>query len=105
MTNCVKETLCTSCVHREVCSKKEEFQAAQDAVYNLRIGATETSTGVYLNSISWIRPVQLQCTYYMSNGYGTLRGVTVTGCLDAVSDYHNADKIASATVGGPTIAR
>lgn len=66
MTNCVKETLCTSCVHREVCSKKEEYLAAQKAVDDLRIGATETSTGVYLNSIPWIRPVQLQCTYHMA---------------------------------------
>lgn len=104
MTFGVKETLCTSCVHCEVCSKKGEYLEAQSAVDNTQVYLEERSS-YYLRDIKWIRPVQLQCTYYMSNGYGTIRGITVTECLDTASEYLNADKIACATVGGPTIAR
>ena len=71
---CVKEALCASCVHCEVCSKKEEYMAAQTAVDNLRFGETGTSTGVYLRNIPWIRQVQLQCTYHMTKS--TLFGFT-----------------------------
>lgn len=96
MTNCVKETLCTSCVHHEVCSKKEEYLAAQKAVDNLFVKKNDV-IGNYLNTMTWIRPVQLQCIYYMSNGYGTIRGITVTD--------GTGDNVFGHIVGGDTIAR
>ena len=75
---CVKEALCASCVHCEVCSKKEEYMAAQTAVDNLCFGATDTSTGVYLRNIPGIRQVQLQCTYHMTKS--TLFGFSDSIC-------------------------
>lgn len=70
---CVKETLCTSCVHREVCSKKEEFQAAQKAVDDILVGLGDKGV-IHLSDMKWIRPVQLQCTHYMSNHYSLACG-------------------------------
>jgi len=99
MTNCVKETLCTSCVHREVCSKKEEYLAAQKAVDNLFVKKNDV-IGNYLNTMTWIKPVQLQCIYHMSNCYSTVRGITVTDCTGSTSD-----NVFSHIVGGDTIAR
>ena len=72
----VKETLCTSCMHREVCSKKGEYLEAQSAVDNLQVYLEERSN-YYLRDMKWIKPVQLQCAYY-----GTLCGITVTECID-----------------------
>lgn len=96
MTFGVKETLCTSCVHREICSKKEEYLAAQTAVDEVFVKKNEM-IGDYLRNMTWIRPVQLQCTHYMSNGYGTIRGITVTD--------GTGDNVFGHIVGGDTIAR
>lgn len=87
---CVKEALCASCVHCEVCSKKEEYMAAQTAVDNLCFGATDTSTGVYLRNIPWIRQVQLQCTYHMTKstlfGFSnSINSTTQRSVLDGVT--------------------
>lgn len=106
---CVKETLCTSCVHREVCSKKEEYLTAQTAVDDILVGLGDKGV-IHLRDIKWIRPVQLQCTYYMSNGYGTLRGVSVLDCDHTISDSTmnkcgTGDNVFGYIVGGDTIAR
>lgn len=92
----VKETLCTSCVHLPVCSKKEEYLAAQKAVDDMTIGCGDKGIR-HLRDMKWIHPVQLQCTHYMSNGYGTIRGITVTD--------GTGDNVFGHIVGGDTIAR
>ena len=63
--SCVKETLCTSCVHREVCSKKEAYLAAQTAVDNIQVSVAD-KTFIDLRLMTWIKPVQLQCVHHMT---------------------------------------
>lgn len=105
---CVKETLCTSCVHLPVCSKKEEYLAAQTAVDKVFVG-TGDKQGIYLRDIKWIKPVQLQCNYYMSMSYGyaTLRGIDVTDGSSNLTTNKcgTGDNVFGHIVGGDTIAR
>lgn len=61
-TGC-KETQCTHCIHREVCSKKEDFLKAQEAVDNTFIGLGDKG-GIYLRDIIWIHPVDLSCAHF-----------------------------------------
>ncbi len=64
----VKETQCTSCSHRDVCSLKERFLEAQNAIDNLNIYSQskkeEPVSIIALKNIDWIKPVQLSCTHY-----------------------------------------
>ena len=83
---CVKETLCTSCVHREVCSKKEEFQAAQDAVDHVTVNVADNSY-INLSHMTWIHPVQLQCNHFMlQHVYRKLDDVTGSTAQRSVLD-------------------
>lgn len=65
----VRETLCTHCVHREVCSNKEEFLSAMQAVNEVSVGlpSKDPNIGSYINlrDIKWIKPVELVCTHYL----------------------------------------
>lgn len=61
--NTCKETLCTTCIHREVCSMKESYLAAVDAVDNMKVNFDDGSVQ-YLHNMTWIRPVRLECRYY-----------------------------------------
>lgn len=58
-----EETLCTTCIHREVCSKKEEYLSAVKAVKEMLIPTGNKQT-IYLRDMKWIRPVRLECAYY-----------------------------------------
>lgn len=61
----VKETACTTCIHREVCSIKNEFLNAQREIDNLQI--TNSGGGVMrLCDISFIEPVNLKCRFYLN---------------------------------------
>lgn len=64
----IRETPCTHCIHREVCSFKDEFLSAMKAVNEVSVSlpSKETSVGccISLRDIKWIKPVELVCTYY-----------------------------------------
>lgn len=71
----VKETLCTSCEHREVCSYKEKFLKAVNAVDDCMVSYPNESEPctyehIRLCDISWIKPVELRCKFYMEKGIG-----------------------------------
>lgn len=51
-----KETQCTRCGHREVCSLKTEFLEAQKAIDE-----------VYIRDIKYIEQVELRCKNYIPN--------------------------------------
>lgn len=73
MGECVKETLCTSCYHREVCRFKDVFLEAQNQADNIYIN---DKTGpaiqiIYLRDIPWLKPVNLACTYYIRKEIST----------------------------------
>lgn len=67
----VKETQCTRCAHREVCSLKINFLAAQEAVDNTTVYLdSEDGRGrmIKLRDMPFIKPVELQCKHYMRGG-------------------------------------
>lgn len=63
-----KETLCTNCSHREVCSFKDQFLEAQKAVDNIEVSRPSAEINsislIRLSNISWIKPVELVCKHY-----------------------------------------
>ena len=71
MSECCKETMCTTCIHQDVCSLKGKFLDAQKAVDGL-IVYDELPTGllgqVKLRDIGFIKPVELVCIHYVYKG-------------------------------------
>ena len=64
----VKETQCTRCSHREVCSLKEEFLAAQAAIDEAVLHRERKNDGalsmIRIRDIKYIEPVELRCKHY-----------------------------------------
>ena len=71
MSESCKETMCTTCIHQDVCSLKRKFLDAQKAVDGL-IVYDELPTGllgqVKLRDIGFIKPVELECIHYVYKG-------------------------------------
>ena len=71
MSECCKETMCTTCMHQDVCSLKGKFLDAQKAVDGLVV-YDELPTGllgqVKLRDIGFIKPVELECIHYVHKG-------------------------------------
>ena len=66
-----KETMCTRCIHQDICSVKGKFLDAQKAVDGL-IVYDELPTGllgqVKLCDIGFIKPVELACIHFIPKG-------------------------------------
>lgn len=64
----IKEILCESCAHCEVCSYKEKYRKVVNTIDDCLIGLPD-GTGAYdhvnLCDISWIKPVEVKCKHYM----------------------------------------
>ena len=77
MSECCKETMCTTCIHQDVCSLKGKFLDAQKAVDGL-IVYDELPTGllgqVKLRDIGFIKPVELECIHYVYKGSAGVKG-------------------------------
>lgn len=77
MNSGVREALCTSCSHREVCSFKDEFLSAVKAINEVFVGlpSKDPKVGcmIKLQDITWIRPVELMCVHYKKKSEGTFR--------------------------------
>ena len=77
MSECCKETMCTTCIHQDVCSLKGKFLDAQKAVDGLVV-YDELPTGllgqVKLRDIGFIKPVELECIYYVYKGSAGVKG-------------------------------
>ena len=77
MSECCKETMCTTCIHQDICSVKEKFLDAQKAVdglvvYNKR---PDGKLGeVKLRDIGFIKPVELACIHYIYKGSAGVKG-------------------------------
>ena len=77
MSECCKETMCTTCIHQDICSVKEKFLDAQKAVdglvvYNKR---PDGKLGeVKLRDIGFIKPVDLECIHYVYKGSAGVKG-------------------------------
>ena len=72
-----EETMCTTCIHQDVCSLKGKFLDAQKAVDGL-IVYDELPTGllgqVKLRDIGFIKPVELECVHYVYKGSAGVKG-------------------------------
>ena len=67
MSECCKETMCTTCIHQDICSVKEKFLDAQKAVDGLVVydKLPDGKLGqVKLRDIGFIKPVELECVHY-----------------------------------------
>lgn len=77
MSECCKETMCTTCIHQDICSVKKKFLDAQKAVDGL-IVYDELPTGplgqVKLRDIGFIKPVELVCIHYIYKGSAGVKG-------------------------------
>lgn len=58
-----EETLCTHCDHFQVCSFKEQFLKAQNAVNEITVGVGDRGIK-YLRDFDWIKPVKLECAHF-----------------------------------------
>lgn len=67
----VKETQCTRCGHRDVCSLKEEFLEAQKAVDEAYVSSPcedgKKVGMIHIRDIKYIEPIELHCKHYIPN--------------------------------------
>ena len=65
----VKETQCIRCSHREVCSLKGEFLAAQkaidEAVLHRKRKDDEAVSMIRIRDIKYVEQVELRCKHYV----------------------------------------
>lgn len=62
----IKETCCTHCAHLPVCAFKGYIIGAQEAIDKLTI-MTPKAEHEYIHDIDFIKPIYVECTYYMPN--------------------------------------
>lgn len=77
MSECCKETMCTTCIHQDICSVKEKFLDAQKAVDGLVVydKLPDGKLGqVKLHDIGFIKPVELSCIHYIYKGSAGVKG-------------------------------
>lgn len=75
-----RENICLDCIHLSVCSLRDAFQSAQKAVDECVVSEPMTQddgrvlmkTG-YIRDIEWIKPITLQCHYYIRKGEPIVR--------------------------------
>ena len=77
MSECCKETMCTTCIHQDICSLKGKFLDAQKAVDGLVVydKLPDGKLGqVKLRDIGFIKPVELACIHYIYKGSAGVKG-------------------------------
>ena len=77
MSECCKETMCTTCIHQDICSLKEKFLDAQKAVNGLVVydKLPDGKLGqVKLRDIGFIKLVELECVHYVYKGSAGVKG-------------------------------
>ena len=69
MSDCVKETLCTKCEHREVCKYKLDYLKVMESVNNASV-CFETEDGKHcmkkVTNYDFIGEITVPCKYYYS---------------------------------------
>lgn len=68
MSGC-KETICTSCAHREVCKFCADFLKAQKAVDDVMVVLGKEQAKM-LRDFDYIKPVELQCKHWKLHSLG-----------------------------------
>lgn len=74
MSDGIKETLCTRCIHREVCLVKERYLKFQKKVDNLYEMFKSEETIESFDGTGFIKPIELNCRHYIpASSYGIKR--------------------------------
>ena len=59
MSDCVKETECTSCVHREVCKHKEGYLKVCEAASNINVTLKD-----HFANFDCVEYIEVHCKHY-----------------------------------------
>lgn len=71
MSDGVKETLCSRCIHRQVCLIKERYLKFQKQIDDLYETFKKEELIESFYGTSFIKPIELKCRHYISdNCYG-----------------------------------
>lgn len=84
MYSSIEGTMCANCSHRDVCSLKDQFIAAQKAVdeVSVNLGCDGNKMSFKrLRDFNWIKRVKLECTNFIEK-----RTVRETHSIPAISD-------------------
>ena len=71
MSDCVKITACTSCVHKEVCKYKEGYLKVCEAASNINVTLEEhyedgvRARIVPVNNFGCVEAIEVRCKYYL----------------------------------------
>lgn len=69
MEDCVKETLCTRCEHRNVCKYMQDYLKVVESVYNANV-CFENEDGKHcmkkVTNYDFIGEIKIPCKYYYS---------------------------------------
>ena len=71
MSDCVKITACTSCVHKEVCKYKEGYLKVCEAASNINVTLKEhyedgvRARIVPVNNFGCVEAIEVRCKYYL----------------------------------------
>lgn len=69
MYPCLEGTMCANCSHRDVCSLKDQFIAAQKAVDEVSVTLGRDGNKMSfkrLRDYDWIKKVKLDCIHFIS---------------------------------------
>lgn len=93
MSDKVKETLCSSCSHREVCAYKQDFF---DAIQTIKNMSVIRSASKKITDYDFISEITINCKYYQAfktcrYGEGLIPMVNFTSSLSS-SDQHIAHR-------------
>lgn len=64
MSDGVRETQCTSCIHRTMCKYRDIYLHALEQVLKMEIGFDEDSKKlVPISELEFLNPIELDCKY------------------------------------------
>lgn len=85
----LKEALCTSCIHREVCKHKTQYLAVLDKINDLSITTEEQSNengACYLtcpiSQLEFFVEASLPCRFFLQNNYPVNRDGSVSSTIE-----------------------
>ena len=64
MSDAVKETMCTNCVHLHVCKNRIEYLKVVEACDRIKISSEDGSI-FYVKDIDWIKSITPVCKNYL----------------------------------------
>lgn len=71
MADVLKETICSECVHLQVCSLKNKMLSVISSLDNLNVSLGENNY-IKLLDIPWIK-TKLECEYYLRKQFATYK--------------------------------